>query len=105
VARADRRTPGGKDGIVYSLSVTGDGQSVKTLISQQPWVASVKTASTNGTTALQVNVSDAGAAESQLLRLVLADGGTTVTEFGRKKHNLEEIFLNIVEGDKNGNRK
>jgi ABC-2 type transport system ATP-binding protein len=93
----------GKDGIVYSLSVKGDGQSAKTRLTQQAWIKSVTTTSTNGTTALQVNVSDAGAAESQLLRLVLADGGATVTEFGRKKHNLEEIFLNIVEGDKNGN--
>jgi ABC-2 type transport system ATP-binding protein len=93
----------GKDGIVYSLMVKGDGQSAKTRLAQQAWIKSVTTTSTNGTTALQVNVSDAGAAESQLLRLVLADSGATVTEFGRKKHNLEEIFLNIVEGDKNGN--
>jgi ABC-2 type transport system ATP-binding protein len=95
----------GKDGIVYSLIVKGDGGSAKTQISQQPWVTSVTAESSNGTTALQVNVTDAGAAESQLLRLVLADSGATVTEFGRKKHNLEEIFLNIVEGDKNDNRK
>ena len=95
----------GKDGIVYSLIVKGDGGSAKTLIAQQPWVTSVTAESSNGSTALQVNVTDAGAAESQLLRLVLADSGATVTEFGRKKHNLEEIFLNIVEGDKNDNRK
>jgi ABC-2 type transport system ATP-binding protein len=95
----------GKDGIVYSLIVKGDGQSAKTRLSQEAWVKSVSTTSSNDSTALQVNVTDAGAAESQLLRLVLMDGGTTVTEFGRKKHNLEEIFLNIVEGDKNGNRK
>jgi len=95
----------GKDGIVYSLIVKGDGQSAKTRLSQQAWVKSVTTTSSNGSTVLQVNVTDAGAAESQLLRLVLADTGATVTEFGRKKHNLEEIFLNIVEGDKNDNRK
>ena len=95
----------GKDGIVYSLIVKGDGGSAKTRISQQPWVTSVTTESSNGSTALQVNVTDAGAAESQLLRLVLADSGATVTEFGRKKHNLEEVFLGIVEGDKNDNRK
>jgi ABC-2 type transport system ATP-binding protein len=95
----------GKDGIVYSLIVKGDGGSAKTRISQEAWVTSVTAESSNGTTALQVNVTDEGAAESQLLRLVLADSGATVTEFGRKKHNLEEIFLNIVEGDKNDNRK
>ncbi len=95
----------GKDGIVYSMVVKGDGESAKTRLSQQPWVTSVTAESSDGATALQVNVTDAGAAESQLLRLILADTGATVTEFGRKKHNLEEIFLNIVEGDKNDNRK
>jgi ABC-2 type transport system ATP-binding protein len=95
----------GKDGIVYSLIVKGDGGSAKTRISQEAWVTSVTAESSNGTTALQVNVTDEGAAESQLLRLVLADSGATVTEFGRKKYNLEEVFLGIVEGDKNDNRK
>ena len=95
----------GKDGIVYSLIVKGDGGSAKTRISQEAWVTSVTAESSNDTTALQVNVTDEGAAESQLLRLVLADSGATVTEFGRKKYNLEEVFLGIVEGDKNDNRK
>src|SRR5215211_1233931 len=96
----------GKDGIVYSLMVKGDGQSAKTRLSQQPWVTSVTTTSTNGSTALQVNVTDAGEAESHLLRLILADTGATVIDFGRKRYNLEEVFLGIVEGDNtNDNRK
>jgi ABC-2 type transport system ATP-binding protein len=95
----------GKDGIVYSMIVKGDGQSAKTRLSQQVWVTSVTTASTNGTTALQVKVTDAGAAEAQLLRLILSDSGATVSEFGRKKYNLEDVFLGIVEGDNtNDNR-
>src|SRR5512134_1163083 len=79
----------GKDGIVYSLIVKGDGQAAKTRLSQQAWVTSVTAGSNNGTTALQVSVTDAGIAEAQLLRLVLADTDATVSEFGRKKHNLE----------------
>jgi ABC-2 type transport system ATP-binding protein len=94
----------GKDGIVYSLIVKGDGQSAKARLSQQAWVTSVTTTSSNGSTALQVNVADSGAAEAQLLRLILADSGATVTEFGRKRYNLEEVFLGIVEGDENDNR-
>jgi ABC-2 type transport system ATP-binding protein len=96
----------GKDGIVYSLIVKGDGQSAKARLSQQAWVTSVITTSSNGSTALQVNVTDAGAAEDQLLQLIVSDTGSTVTEFGRKKYNLEEVFLGIVEGDNtNDNRK
>jgi ABC-2 type transport system ATP-binding protein len=90
----------GKDGIVYSLIVKGDGQSVKTRLSQQAWIKSVTVKSSNGSTALQVNVTDADVAEAQLLRLILSDTNATVSEFGRKKHNLEEVFLGIVEGDK-----
>ena len=33
---------------------------------------------------------------ANLLRLVLEDQALTVTEFGRKKHNLEEVFMSIV---------
>ena len=96
----------GKDGIVYSLIVKGDGQSVKTRLSQQAWIKSVTVKSSNGSTALQVNVTDADVAEAQLLRLILADTNATVSEFGRKKHNLEEVFLGIVEGDQsNDNHK
>jgi len=89
----------GRDGIVYSVVLKGDGQTAKTRLSQQAWVKSVTAGSSNGTSALQVGVTDAGIAESQLLRLVLADTDATVSEFGRKKHNLEEVFLGIIEGD------
>jgi hypothetical protein len=59
----------------------------------------------NGATTLQVRVTDAAAAEAQLLRLILDDAQITVLEFGRNKQNLEAIFLQIVEGGTNhGNR-
>lgn len=89
----------GKDGIVYSVIVKGDGQSVKTRLCQQTWVTSVMDSSSNGSTTLQVSVTEAGTAEVQLLRIILEDSNTTIVEFGRKKHNLEEVFLGIVEGD------
>jgi len=43
-------------------------------------------------------VTDAGAAEAQLLRLILDDPQMTVLAFGRTQHNLEAIFMEIVEG-------
>ena len=50
-----------------------------------------------------MTVSDEAAAEQQLLRLILQDPAVTVTSFGRKTYNLEEVFLNLVEGsEKNG---
>jgi ABC-2 type transport system ATP-binding protein len=94
----------GNNGIVYSLTVRGDGITARERIATQPWVSGVSVFSSNGTTSLQVKVTDENAAESNLLRLVLSDSRTSVTEFGRKKHNLEEAFLEIVSGDKSNDQ-
>ena len=50
-----------------------------------------------------MTVSDTAAAEAQLLRLALSDEHISVVEFGQVKHELEEVFLNIVEGNNHGN--
>ena len=47
-------------------------------------------------------MTDEAAAENNLLRMVLSEPAATVVEFGRQKYNLEEVFLNIVEGGNNG---
>jgi hypothetical protein len=46
-----------------------------------------------------VTVTDEAAAEAQLLRTVLSDAHINVLEFGRKKYELEEVFLGLVEGN------
>ena len=89
----------GRDGIVYSMTVTGDGKSAQARLARQPWVTSVAAQVQEAATNLQIRVSDEKAAQAQLLRLALADPVSTVTEFGRKKYNLEQVFLGIVEGD------
>jgi ABC-2 type transport system ATP-binding protein len=92
----------GSGGITYTLAIRGGADSARKRIAGQPWVASVSAdaapAELNGATLLQVRVTDAAAAEAQLLRLILGDEQTTVIEFGRAKQNLEAIFLQIVEG-------
>lgn len=96
----------GSGGVVYSFRVKGDGRTVQKSIQAQPWIESVNMESTESdtTTALDVVVSDEHQAERELLRLVLAHPQVVVTQFGRKRQNLEEIFLEIVEGGKsNGN--
>jgi ABC-2 type transport system ATP-binding protein len=89
----------GTDGIAYSLTVRGDGKAAQSAIAGRPWISSVNVTSSNGSTSMQVKVTDEKIAEADLLRLVLSDPETTVTEFGRKKHNLEEVFLEIITGD------
>lgn len=88
----------GSGGVAYSLAVRGDGQAARQALSGQPWVTAVSARPNHSETTLQISVSDEAAAEDQLLRLVLADRQTAVTAFGRKKYNLEEIFLQMVDG-------
>jgi hypothetical protein len=52
-----------------------------------------------------ISVKDAGMAENNLFRLLAADPDVVVTDFHRKEYQLEEVFLNIVEGDQHVNRK
>ena len=94
----------GSGGLSYTLAISGAAAAARARIAEQPWVASVvaddgPAADPSGVTTFQVRVTDAGAAEAQLLRLVLGDPEASVVAFGRKQQNLEAIFLQIVEGD------
>jgi ABC-2 type transport system ATP-binding protein len=92
----------GGGGPVYSLSVKGDTRRALARIQALPWVSGVDVATRNGFVTWQVGVTDEQAAETHLLRQVLADEALTVVEFGRKKYEMEEVFMNIVEGGDNG---
>ncbi len=88
----------GGDGLVYSLVVEGDFASAQERVSSQSWVAGLRVSHSNGRALWSVSVTDEAAAQNTLLRLVLADGHANVLEFGRKAYELEEIFLELVEG-------
>ena len=88
----------GNGAVVYSLVVKGEGASTRERLLRQPWVKSVALKHVNGTTELEVSTIDEGTAEARLLRMALDDPGTVVTEFGRHKYDLEEVFVQLVEG-------
>lgn len=89
----------GSSGIVYSISVEGDLQAARACLDSQPWVSDVKDlAVSNGLASWLVTVVDEVQAKSQLLKLLVALPGVTVTQFGRKQYELEEIFMKIVDG-------
>jgi len=92
----------GSRGTIYSLDIEGEAGQVRARISDQAWVSGIEVTYAEGQTTWQVTVTDDEAAKTQLLRLVLADERITVTNFGRKTYELEEIFMNIVEGDIHG---
>jgi ABC-2 type transport system ATP-binding protein len=86
---------------VYLLTVKGDAAPVQARISSQPWVQSIHTVAVNDHMSWQIAVNDQAAAGVQLLRLALSDG-VIVTEFGRKKADLEQVFLGLTEGGHHG---
>src|SRR4030042_6873915 len=87
----------------YRLRVKGCSETVLDEVRAQPWVSSLTEAGpVNETISWNIRVTDEAAAENNLVRLVLSEPGATVLEFERQKYNLEDIFLNIVEGGNNG---
>ncbi len=64
----------------------------------QPWVASVDETHANDDRILRVVAADEEAAEAQLLRTVLAHPEAIVVDFRRHAFELEEVFMNLVNG-------
>ncbi len=90
--------------IVYSMNVQGDVARAQEIVTAQPWVTTVETSPQGSNTKMIVTVTDESAAQTQLLRLLMADEQLVVTDFGRKAYELEEVFLGIVEGVHNDSK-
>jgi len=90
----------GSEGVVYIVHLKGDVESTRSQVLSQPWVSGIVTGHTNGKTTWQVSVTNPQAAEEQLYRL-LATSPAVVTEFRRKQYDLEEIFMQVIEGGQN----
>jgi len=87
----------GSEGVVYMIHLKGDVDSALKQVKSEPWVSGVKTGQHNGETTWQMSVTDPQAAEEQLLKL-LVNGPVVVTEFRRKQYELEDIFMQVIEG-------
>jgi ABC-2 type transport system ATP-binding protein len=81
---------------VYSVTIKGDASRAQVRVAGQPWVQSLSAEAKDGLTTWQVSVNDEVAAEDQMLLLILEDRDLRIKRFGRKTHNLEEVFLNLV---------
>lgn len=88
---------------LFHITVRGNGLAVRDRLKHVPWVKTIAVEPgmpnvENGqTTTLQVQVTNAIAAETGLLRLVMADSTTVVTQFGRSSYDLEAVFVRLVE--------
>ena len=94
----------GGQNIAYTMDVQGDLARARAIAEAQAWVTKVETIPQGATTQMLVTVTDETAAQNQLLRLLMADEELVVSNYGRKTIELEDIFVNIVEGGQNDSK-
>lgn len=85
---------------IFSVTIKGDASQAQRRVEAQPWVQSLSAERRDGVAVWQVSVDDEDAAEDQMLYLILEDRDLRVKSFGRKAHNLEEVFLKLVGEEK-----
>jgi ABC-2 type transport system ATP-binding protein len=90
----------GSEGIIYKIVLEGDVSHAQSRLASLPWVSGIKVIPLEGHTTWQVCVTDEAAAKSELLPMLVCDEQVCVIEFGRKKYELEDVFLSIIEGGK-----
>lgn len=87
---------------VFDVMVRGETAAARARLQQLPWVTQVdalaKNADGDGAVRWQVRVSDDEAAEKELFRRLAAMESLVVLAYGRKSVELEEIFVQLVEG-------
>jgi len=82
----------------YSLEVRGAIERARDRVEAVPWVASVEAEPFEGGARWSVAVLDEAAADEDLLRLVLQDEGVRVHSYGRRRFQLEDVFMSLLEG-------
>src|SRR5690606_36231192 len=83
----------------YHVTVVGAAQSAVTLLKQQEWISQIHGQAINGLQHWQITVSDDDCARRNLLRLILKDEGVQVLKFGQDSAELEDVFMQLVNGE------
>ena len=98
----------GSGAVVFTVAFRGDAARARGRLADRAWIDEIHAlpgAASNGATRWRVAVTDPEAAEVNLLRALLADPDVAVTDFRRQSYELEDIFVELVEGedDEGGN--
>ncbi len=90
----------GSQGVIYIIHLKGSVEEALNHIRSQAWISDIKAEKHEEESIWQVSVSDPVMAEANLLKLLVNDS-VVVTEFRRKQYNLEDVFMQVVEGGQN----
>ena len=88
--------------VVYVLTLQGNTQPAFTRIASQTWVSHIDVVTNASSVTWLVAVNDEQAAQAHLLPLTTADGQVSVLDFGRKKQDLENAFVHLMERNAHG---
>jgi ABC-2 type transport system ATP-binding protein len=83
----------------FVVEVRGAVERARDRLVARPWVASLDATTVDGGARWLIAVHDAAAAEAELLRTILADEGVRVLSYGRRRFQLEDVFMSLIEGE------
>jgi ABC-2 type transport system ATP-binding protein len=87
---------GGSD-IVYCVKIKGGkNQDIVDRLANESWISGLSFDDSTNITNWEIRVSDQEKAEENLLSL-MSDKGIKIIDYGQKKVELEDIFMNLVE--------
>jgi ABC-2 type transport system ATP-binding protein len=99
----------GSEGVVFQVSLRKPPETTRMKLEGLTWVSSVQEtrlrsehAAQNGEVSWLVAVSDDAQAELLLLRTLLSDPDVVVTDFRRREYQLEDVFVQVIEGGEHG---
>jgi ABC-2 type transport system ATP-binding protein len=84
-------------GAIHELPLPDDIEAARQRVLSMPWVQGITDGPQNGHVTWNVSVRDPRVAEEELLKLLVNDS-VVVTEFRRKQADLEDVFMQVVEG-------
>ncbi len=97
---------GDRNNRIFNMKVKGELQKVNGVLERlkaQDWVSHVEMTSLDGVSQYRVSVTDPKAAEMLMVPLTLQEGNLAICDFGPNRVNLEDVFLDLVEGNNHGN--
>ncbi|MDN5697859.1 MAG: ABC transporter ATP-binding protein [Rubrobacter sp.] len=96
---------GGAGSAVYELLIKGPDEALRRAradLEGREWLVSIEESAAPAedfARRWKIYVTDAAAAEGELLRAALTHESVSIESFGRKRQSLEEAFLDLVEGE------
>ena len=86
----------GEGDVIYNVELMNYQSDTLDSVQTLPWVSQVVVGMENAHSHWSITVNDDTRARQELLRIILQDETAQIVEFGRRKYELEEVFMNLI---------